>query len=88
MHTMHAIQFWPGAKHSTNNASSAMSPYLEDFIFLCIKILVTHKQEKEMAHTHDLIEAKISTRTRKERQRKKKNDMVSSVCLFSWCSSK
>ena len=29
-----------------------------------------------MAHTHDLIEAKISTRTRKERQRKKENDRM------------
>ena len=37
-HIIHAMQFWPGAKHSTNNASSVRSPYPEDFIFPCFKI--------------------------------------------------
>ena len=26
MHIMHVMQFWPGAKHSTNNISSVRSP--------------------------------------------------------------
>ena len=26
MHIMHAMQFWPGVKHSTNNGSSVRSP--------------------------------------------------------------
>ena len=40
-----------------------------------------------MAHTHDLIEAKISTRTRKERQRKKKNCKMVSFRNLLLCVS-
>ena len=47
VHVMHAMQFWPRVKHSTNNASSVRSPYLEDFIFPCIKIKTRINKESK-----------------------------------------
>ena len=54
----------------------SQEPITRGFDFSFCQNLVTHKQEKQMAHTHDLIEAKISTRTRKERQRKMIRSLV------------
>ena len=42
VYVMHLMQFWPGAKHSSNNAISVRRPELEAFIlpFIQLKSLI------------------------------------------------
>ena len=61
----------PVAIHSTYNASSVRSPQLEDFIVPFIKVK-SHKQGKQITHTHHLIEAKISMKARKSKSKQKR----------------
>ena len=86
------MQFWPEDKYSTNNGMSIRNPLLDDFTIIFIKFKSRIDIEKQMKHTHKLIEAKFprkrGVKNKEKREIMRPLVLKSFFCVsFSSCSS-